>query len=100
MKQFSIILSIILLITAIFDFSIGYWYYQLLKWLVCVYAGMSAYLNLQNKRVLAVYVVILILFNPIAPVYFPKEIWRIIDGVAGIMVLFLLFKDKFKQFIK
>ena len=100
LKQITIIISIILLITAIFELDVGYWYYQLLKWGVFACSVLSGYLNYQNKKLLVTFLIIAILFNPIAPIYFSKEIWKIIDGVAAITFLIILFRHKFNQFFK
>ena len=96
MQKFTILVFIFLLITAIFDLDIGYWYFQLLRWIIFVCACLNGYLNYQNKKLLIAFSIIAILFNPIAPVYFTKEIWKILDGVAGLVFLFTLFQEKFK----
>ena len=95
MKQFAIITSIILLITALFDIDAPYWYYQLLRWAVCIYALITAY-KLKNRKTakFIFFCVIAVLFNPIAPVYFDKDLWRIIDGLTGAVFLFFLFNKK------
>lgn len=119
MQQFTIIIPIVLLITAIFELDVGYWYYQLLRWGVFICAILSGYLNYQNKKfldcrssrsdelsrrgtamVLIVFAIIAILFNPIAPIYFSKEIWKIIDGITVAIFLIVLFKNTPKGIFK
>ena len=100
MKQFTIIISIILLVTAFFELEVGYWYYQLLRWGAFICAVLNGYLNYQDKKLLVIFSILAVVFNPIAPIYFTKEIWKIIDCAAGVIFLIFLFKGKIKQIIK
>ena len=65
-----------------------YGYYQLLRWVVTLISISNA-LKAQklNLRVLMLTMVfIAILFNPIAPITFKKEIWAIIDFIVAIVI--------------
>lgn len=98
MKNYTIIISIILLLTAIIDFDIPYWYYQLLRWAVCILAVLKAY-NIKDYRntLFIIFCIIAILFNPIAPIYFDRDVWRVVDGITGGLFLFFEFKKWYPQ---
>jgi len=80
------LLSIIMLLLAVPPIW-PYSYYSLLRVIICV---SSAYLSLLsfNKGKEGwgwVFIVIAVLFNPIAPIYLGKESWVVIDIVAAII---------------
>lgn len=85
MKQFTIITAILLLITAFFDLHTGYWYYQLLRWMVTICSLLIAF-NCKDKDTLffVIFCVIAVLFNPIAPIYLKKGVWKIIDFIVSL----------------
>jgi FtsH-binding integral membrane protein len=72
--------------------ALGTWpyaYYQLLRWVVCGAAVYVVYLGLESKTDhkgigWLMMVVIAVVFNPIAPIYFPKGTWSVLDLVAAI----------------
>lgn len=66
-----------------------YGYYQILRWLVTVSAAYSAYYYYLNSKNYWMYtfVATAILFNPIAPIYLDRSIWRPID--IGVAILFI-----------
>ena len=93
MKQFSIILSIILLITAIADLGLGIGYYQILRWLVTIGAiYWILQFNNKNQGLFITFCIIAILFNPIAPIYLDRELWQIIDFITAIIFIIPLIK--------
>ncbi len=70
-----------------------YSYYQILRWVVTIVSAYSAYLAF-NSKVTSwgwVFVVVAILFNPIAPVYLQKETWQILDLIGAIIFSVSLF---------
>lgn len=74
-----------------------YGYYQILRWTVSLVGISNAYkayeLNLKGWVVAMAFVAIL--FNPIAPITFEKEIWVVFDvAVAIIMFVYSLKFDK------
>ncbi len=66
-----------------------YFYYQLLKFLVCGTAAYSAYLfnQLKNKKWMWIMVIIAVIFNPISPIYFGHPVWSVIDLVVAIFFI-------------
>lgn len=73
-----------------------YGYYQLLRWVVsgtALFVLWAAY-NLEKKIWVGLMAVIVILFNPIAPIYLDKETWVIIDFVVAALFLISIFKIK------
>jgi len=65
-----------------------YGYYMLLRiaaTLVFAWAAFIAY-EKSYEWLLWVYAVLAILFNPIIPVYFQKELWVIVDVLAAAML--------------
>ena len=97
MKKLIIIVLLLLLITGSFDFSLEYGYYQILRWLVFICSGMIAYKNFNvNKGIFSIFCFITILFNPIIPIYFSKDTWRIIDIITGLGFLTYIWKGNLK----
>lgn len=87
--------SIFLFITAFFDFKMPYVYFQLLRWCVFLCSLVVAY-DLKDKKdfIFILFCIIAVLFNPLAPIHMERESWRIVDGIAGFLVLIPLFIKK------
>lgn len=68
-------------------FKQPYWYYQCVHWIICGTALMGVwYANESQKVAFAwMFVAITIVFNPIAPLYFHRNLWQIIDLVAAVI---------------
>lgn len=91
MRQFIFIISIVLLVTAFADLHVGYGYYQILRWCVMIGAGLTAYNYKEKNNALCIlFCVIAILFNPIAPIYLDKNIWKTIDLTTAVAFIFTL----------
>jgi hypothetical protein len=72
--------------------ELPYGFYKLLRWVVCGVAIASAvqlHLNHHMGWVWALGIVALI-FNPLIPFYFPRDVWRVIDAAAGASFLVTL----------
>jgi uncharacterized membrane protein YqaE (UPF0057 family) len=70
----------LLLITGIMDFHLGYGYFQILRWVVCVCASLVAFDYYKtNSKMYILYLIIAILFNPIAPIFLGKDLWKLLD---------------------
>lgn len=84
-KTLSIIAGAMLLLAIPSIWSYGY--FQILRWVVAIAAGFNAYVAYKvDKQVwLWIMAVIVILFNPIAPIHLTKEIWVVIDIIAAIL---------------
>lgn len=81
-----------LVLAAIILFPYGY--YILLRWIVAVSSVFTAYVASQLNRIgwMWLFVLVALLFNPIAPVYLDRETWQIIDFVAaGLFVSSIFF---------
>jgi FtsH-binding integral membrane protein len=75
----------------------GHWpygYYQLLRWIVtaCALAFVWEGLSLARTKhdplgqlVAWTFGLIAILFNPVAPIYFPRGLWLILDAAAAVV---------------
>jgi len=90
--------SIIMLILAIPTFW-AYEYYVLLRWVITISAVFLSWLAYESKKIFWFFLmgVIVILFNPIIPIHLNKETWIIIDLIAAILFLILIFKMKPKE---
>lgn len=98
MKPFSIILTILLIFTALIDFRPGGGYYTLLRCLVTFGAvlWMMQYYN-KSQGLFITFSVIAIVFNPVIPIYLGREIWQVVDFIVGaIFVLSLIIKTENK----
>mgnify|MGYP001081088482 CR=1 FL=1 len=73
-----------LLIFAIFPLPYGY--YQFLRLFVAIASGISAFVAYEDKNqgLAIIFAIVLILFNPLIPIYLSKEIWIPIDIIVGI----------------
>jgi len=74
-----------ILVLAIADLPYGY--YTLLRIVICILAGFTAYIAFEsdNKPWAWIFGAIAILFNPIIPIYFDKEIWGFLDAIVAII---------------
>ena len=83
MKTFKLITASLLLFAI---FPLPYGYYQLLRIVVTISSGISAYNAYEdnNQGLSIAFALVLILFNPIAPIYLDKGTWVIIDIIVGI----------------
>lgn len=95
-KQIGYIVSILLLI-GVFNLPIGY--YTLLR--ICVTGICTYYLreevnknNTKTNTSIILLGVLVILFNPIIPIYLNKGIWIIIDLLSAIAITYYVFQLK------
>lgn len=85
---------------ALFKLPIGY--YTFLRVIISLGALLALYnfLRVKDYLWLIIFVIILILFNPISPIYlYRKAIWMPLDAIVGILFLFITFLNK-RQLIK
>ncbi len=85
------IIAILFLLGALGDNAYGY--YQVLRWVILIIGGYSAYsfYKLGNKSWPWIFGVIAILFNPIFLITFQRGTWQIIDVVVAIIFITSLF---------
>lgn len=67
-----------------------YGYYQLLRLVATVTFGWAAYISLQRKEEILPWAcgLLALMFNPLIPVYLPRELWMGIDAAAGVFLLY------------
>ena len=98
MKQFSIILTILLVLTAVVDLGLGSGYYTLLRFLVTFGAILWAMQFYErNQGLFITFCIVAILFNPLIPIYLGRELWQVIDFITGIIFIAPLFIVKSKE---
>lgn len=67
-----------------------YGYYQLLRWAVCGVGawGVIEALAAERRGWATVFGALAVLFNPIAPIRFDRDTWRVLDvATAGVLAL-------------
>lgn len=91
-----IIISIIMLLLAIFPLPYGY--YTILRLVVCVTAGFLAWYSYKQQKLTWMWAmgVIALIFNPIIPLHLRKELWVVVDVIVAIVFGIYLIGDKKK----
>jgi hypothetical protein len=74
-----------LLLIAIADLPYGY--YQFLRIVISIIAGLNAFSELENENKILFFIfsLILVLFNPIIPIHLDKNTWTPINIIVGII---------------
>jgi hypothetical protein len=84
----------LLLLAPLFRFPYGY--YVLTKLLVSISAILIIYFSYKNEKtiseVIVIFSLILMLFNPIIPIPFPRLIWTMIDFIVAGIYSYTYFK--------
>lgn len=86
------IITIMLLLFALADNP--YWYYQILRWVVCWLAGYWAYLEYRKIHYLWTWVfgIIAVLFNPLSTIHLDKDTWIVLNIItAGILIISIIY---------
>jgi len=90
--------NIILIIMATFLFAtliqgLPYGFFTILKLIICLGSTYISIFSYKNQKFLSVLylIFVIILFNPVVPIYFQKDEWKIIDVVIGLSFLLLIF---------
>jgi arginine exporter protein ArgO len=85
------ILAIVFLLGAVGNWPYGY--YQLLRWAILIIGAYSVYLAYEIRKISWAWIfgIIAVLFNPIIPITFSKDIWQIIDIIVAIIFFISLF---------
>jgi len=90
-------LAIVMLAGALFPVPY-YAYYQLMNWIVMGAALTVAYhaYKARNEAVLWLFVLVAVVFNPVAPLHLRADVWQIADIIAILLFLisFVLLKKK------
>ena len=85
-----VIASIVMLLLAILPLPYGY--YTLLRLVVCFTAVFLAWFSYKAQKISWAWMMglLALIFNPIIPLYFGRELWIVVDLIAaGIFVTFL-----------
>jgi len=88
--KYFIILSIIMLFGAIAEWPYGY--YILLRWITCI-TSILVVLQAFEKDidwVKVLFIIIAILFNPLAPIHLSRSTWIPLDIVTAILLIFAI----------
>jgi len=87
-----IIASMGLLLLAIFPLPYGF--YTLVRIVVCLSAAFMTWISYKKNMSLWMWImiVVLILFNPLFPIHFLKELWILLDIATCFIFGFFLFK--------
>jgi len=94
-RAIATLISIALLILALADWPYGY--YVLLRLFVCGTTGYLACIEFNRERQGWTWILgfIALIFNPLFPLHFDREVWSIIDlGVAVILIVYLVVNKK------
>ena len=85
------VITIIFLLGALADNP--YSYYQFLRWIILGIGAYSAYLAYNSGRKIwtGIFGIITLVFNPIIPFYFQRDIWQSIDVIVAIIFSASLF---------
>ena len=87
-KKYLIILSVFMLFGAVAEWPYGY--YIFLRWITCI-ASILVIFQAFGKSIdwaKVVFIIIAILFNPIAPIYLSRSTWIPLDIVIAIVFIF------------
>jgi len=90
----AVIVSIVLLVLAIFPWPYGY--YTLLRLIVCLTAALLAWVSYKRQLVQWVWIMVFtaVFFNPVIVVHFGRELWAAIDLTTAIVFGIYLKKHK------
>ena len=88
--KYFIILSILILFGAIAEWPYGY--YTLLRWITCIASILIAFQAFEKNIDWAkvVFIIIAILFNPLAPIYLSRSTWIPLDVITAILFIFAI----------
>ena len=88
--KYFVILTIFMLFGAIVEWPYGY--YILLRWITCITSILVTFQAFEKNIDWAkvVFIVIAILFNPLAPIYLSRSIWVPLDIVTAILFIFVI----------
>ena len=91
-----IIISILMIIVALFPMPYGY--YQILHLVITVMSILSIYNNYKKAHKASFWVLlfgmILLVYNPLLKVHFEREIWQVINLITAVILAICLYKEK------
>lgn len=85
------LITAIMLVGALAKWPYGY--YQLLRFVVCGVAVYIAYMAYNWQKMWAVWVFgfIALLFNPLKPIHFSRELWQFVDVICAVLFAVIAF---------
>ncbi len=88
--KYFIILSVIALFGAVAEWPYGY--YIFLRWITCIASILVAFQAFEKNINWAkvVFIIVAILFNPLAPIYLSRNTWIPIDIITAILFIFAI----------
>ena len=88
--KYFIILTVFMLFGAIAEWP--YSYYTLLRWITCIASTLVVFQAFEKNIDWAkvVFIVIAILFNPLAPIYLSRGTWIPLDIITAILFIFAI----------
>lgn len=88
--KYFVILSILMLFGAVAEWPYGY--YTILRWITCI-TSILVVLQAFKRNIdwaKVVFIVIAILFNPLAPIYLSRNTWIPLDVITAILFIFAI----------
>jgi len=88
--KYFVILSILMLFGAVAEWPYGY--YTILRWITCI-TSILVVLQAFKRNIdwaKVVFIVIAILFNPLAPIYLSRNTWIPLDVITAIFFIFTI----------
>lgn len=71
-------------------FNMPYGYYGFLRGIISLISIYGIYINYKiSKIMVAIFLISLVLFNPILPIHLDKATWRVIDFIFSLIFLYL-----------
>lgn len=85
------LIAAVMLLLALADLPYGY--YQLLRFVTCcvsVYVAYTAY-TWQKMWAMWLFGFVAVLFNPLAPIHFSRELWQYVDIICAVLFTVIAF---------
>ena len=88
--KYFVILSILMLFGAVAEWPYGY--YTILRWITCI-TSILVVLQAFEKNInwaKVIFIIIAILFNPLAPIYLSRSFWIPLDIITAVLFIFTI----------
>lgn len=75
-------------------FPMPYGYYQILRFLIFILMGYIAFNEYNDKylnKIFVLSIILVILYNPLKPIFFTRNIWLFINIYSILSILFIFF---------
>lgn len=102
-RSFPLIVSVILLVFALFAGSVDIGFFTFLRWVISASSAYYLYVIYKNNQGWGFWVwalaILVILFNPIVPIYLDRDTWQFFDLVALALLAIYLYKLRKGKFL-